>query len=58
MAVFYSLRLFMFLLSFVLQDWALHELLPDKARAINRIAARSIFLRHLDVPDAYVLQQH
>ncbi|KAK0911232.1 alpha 1,2 mannosyltransferase [Friedmanniomyces endolithicus] len=30
MAVFYSLRLFMFLLSFVLQDWALHELLPDK----------------------------
>ncbi|KAK0259522.1 alpha 1,2 mannosyltransferase [Friedmanniomyces endolithicus] len=30
MAVFYTLRLFMFLLSFVLQDWALHELLPDK----------------------------
>ncbi|KAK5109460.1 hypothetical protein LTR62_007020 [Meristemomyces frigidus] len=29
-AVFYVLRLLMFLLSFVLQDWALHELLPDR----------------------------
>ena len=30
MAVFYVLRMFMFLLSFVLEDWALYELLPEK----------------------------
>ncbi|KAI7187475.1 hypothetical protein D0869_11560 [Hortaea werneckii] len=30
MAVFYVLRVQMFLLSFVLEDWALHELLPFK----------------------------
>lgn len=30
MAVFYVLRVQMFLLSFVLEDWALHELLPVK----------------------------
>ncbi|TKA70236.1 hypothetical protein B0A55_06875 [Friedmanniomyces simplex] len=30
MLVFYSLRAVMFLLSFILQDWALHELLPDQ----------------------------
>lgn len=30
MAVFYALRVLMFALSFVLEDWALHELLPIK----------------------------
>lgn len=28
-AVFYALRALMFVLSFVLEDWALHELLPN-----------------------------
>ncbi|KAK3638444.1 alpha 1,2 mannosyltransferase [Elasticomyces elasticus] len=30
MVVFYALRILMFLLSFILEDWALYELIPDK----------------------------
>ncbi|KAF2719879.1 glycosyltransferase family 22 protein [Polychaeton citri CBS 116435] len=30
MVVFYALRVMMFMLSFVLEDWALHELLPQR----------------------------
>ncbi|KAF2860937.1 glycosyltransferase family 22 protein [Piedraia hortae CBS 480.64] len=33
-AVFYTLRTYMFLLSFVLEDWALHELLPVKRERV------------------------
>jgi phosphatidylinositol glycan class Z len=39
---FYTLRLMMFLLSFVLQDWAVHELIPasrDRRVAITLIAS-------------------
>ncbi|EMC97588.1 glycosyltransferase family 22 protein [Baudoinia panamericana UAMH 10762] len=40
--VFYALRLFMFLLSFVLQDWALHELLletPERSLSLLLVAS-------------------
>ena len=37
MAVFYVLRTVMFLLSFVLEDWALHELLPIRDEQVTAI---------------------
>ena len=42
MAVFYVMRTVMFLMSFVLEDWALHELLPnrdDQGTAIMLVAS-------------------
>ncbi|KAK3053857.1 alpha 1,2 mannosyltransferase [Extremus antarcticus] len=39
---FYALRILMFVLSFVLEDWALHELIPlprDRTRAIALVAS-------------------
>ncbi|KAK5167374.1 alpha 1,2 mannosyltransferase [Saxophila tyrrhenica] len=42
MLAFYALRIFMFILSFVLEDWALHELIPsprDRTRAIALVAS-------------------
>lgn len=42
MAAFYVLRLLMFFLSFVLEDWALHELLPvkrERVRALMLVAS-------------------
>ncbi|KAK5121880.1 hypothetical protein LTR85_004451 [Meristemomyces frigidus] len=37
MAVFYVLRILMFTLSFVLEDWALHELLPVKRERVTAL---------------------
>ncbi|KAF2768437.1 hypothetical protein EJ03DRAFT_119474 [Teratosphaeria nubilosa] len=45
MAVLYVLRLLMFTLSFVLQDWALHELLPIKRqRAVALMLVASSYV--------------
>ena len=43
--VFYTLRAMMFVLSFVLEDWALHELLPvPKQRRIATMLVSSSFV--------------
>lgn len=42
MVAFYTLRTLMFILSFVLEDWAIHELIPnprDRTRAIALVAS-------------------
>jgi phosphatidylinositol glycan class Z len=42
MLAFYTLRIVMFILSFVLEDWALHELIPsprERTRAIALVAS-------------------
>jgi len=45
LAVFYLLRVLMFLLSFILGDWALHELLPLKReRAVGLVLVASSYV--------------
>lgn len=44
-AVFYALRALMFVLSFVLEDWALHELLPvSKDRRVATLLVASSYV--------------
>jgi len=43
-AVFYALRALMFVLSFVLEDWALHELLPKRQGHVATLLVASSYV--------------